>query len=166
MLKNLCIQRGYPLSNKNILLITLLSGMANTSATHPFWLIQTRICADKENKSFLRHVKALKDNEGWTSFYKGLLPNLILVINPIINFMIYENLKARFMPNGGASFLRIFGFSMASKLVATLVTYPILTIKTKANVNIENLPVWKIVERTIKKDGFLSLYRGLTAKIV
>jgi len=31
--------------------------------------------------------------EGISAFFKGVIPNLILVINPIINYVTYETLK-------------------------------------------------------------------------
>ena len=35
--------------------------------------------------------------EGLRAFFKGVLPNLILVTNPIINFVVYESLKKQIL---------------------------------------------------------------------
>jgi hypothetical protein len=35
----------------------------------------------------------LVSNEGFFALFKGVVANLILVVNPIINFVIYESLK-------------------------------------------------------------------------
>lgn len=44
----------------------------------------------KDNKSIFSTVKDVYKTEGFVAFYKGILPNLILLVNPIINFVIYE----------------------------------------------------------------------------
>jgi adenine nucleotide transporter 17 len=49
------------------------------------------ISADK--KSVFSTIKDIYKSEGIQAFYKGVIPNLVLVINPIINFVIYEGLK-------------------------------------------------------------------------
>ena len=38
-------------------------------------------------------IKSILENEGASAFFKGVIPNLILVLNPIINFVVYEKLK-------------------------------------------------------------------------
>lgn len=58
---------------------------------------------------------------------------MILVINPIINFVVYEAIK-KYLTLGNekeASALKIFIASSVGKLLATLVTYPILTVRVK-----------------------------------
>lgn len=69
------------------------------------------------------------------AFFKGVLPNLILVINPIINFVVYEFLKKfairKHKSEKNIPFATIFTMSSIGKCMATLVTYPILTIRVK-----------------------------------
>jgi adenine nucleotide transporter 17 len=69
------------------------------------------------------------------AFFKGVIPNLILVINPIINFVIYEGLKNVAIKKYGSErnipFSSIFLMSSAGKIAATYATYPILTLKVK-----------------------------------
>lgn len=66
--------------------------------------------------------------EGVQAFYKGALPNMILVLNPIINFVLYEEIKKKWPQKG---FWQIFIASSVGKLFATLATYPILTVRVK-----------------------------------
>ena len=58
---------------------------------------------------------------------------MILVLNPIINYVVYEAMKKRLTLNGlkQASVLKIFIASSLGKILATLVTYPILTMRVK-----------------------------------
>jgi adenine nucleotide transporter 17 len=71
-------------------------------------------------------------NEGIWAFYKGVLPNMILVLNPMINFVIYESLKKDLVKNKiMLSALHLLLISSISKAVATIFTYPMLTIRVK-----------------------------------
>lgn len=91
-----------------------------------------------------------------------MFANLILVINPIINFVIYEKLKKiaiqKFGSEKNIPFSSIFLMSSIGKICATLVTYPILTIKIRAQAS----------QDKEKKEslGIRDLYKGLEAKIV
>ena len=41
----------------------------------------------KDKKSMVDTIKEVYKNEGLGAFYKGVLPNTILVLNPIINMV-------------------------------------------------------------------------------
>lgn len=91
------------------------------------------MCIEKEKKSFLQHCSEIKNEGGYKAFMKGILPNLILVINPIINFVIYEKLRKKLVKGAAQpGFLAILGISFIAKAIATLITYPMLTVKTLA----------------------------------
>ena len=61
---------------------------------------------------------------------------MILVLNPVINFGIYEYLRKKVVKPGKApGFFWILLISCIAKSIATILTYPILTIKTLAYVN-------------------------------
>ena len=80
-------------------------------------------------------IRNIIKNEGISAFFKGVIPNLILVINPIINFVVYEYLKKFAIKKFGSerkiSFAAIFMMSSIGKILATFATYPILTIRVK-----------------------------------
>ena len=80
-------------------------------------------------------IRNIIKNEGISAFFKGVIPNLILVINPIINFVVYEYLKKIAIKKFGSerkiSFAAIFMMSSIGKILATFATYPILTIRVK-----------------------------------
>ena len=58
---------------------------------------------------------------------------MILVLNPIINFVVYEAIKRFLSINGqkDTSMLVIFIASSVGKILATFATYPILTVRVK-----------------------------------
>ena len=62
--------------------------------SNPIWMVNTRIALSQgESKSILGTVKEIYVKEGISAFFKGIVPNLVLVVNPIINFVVYEQLK-------------------------------------------------------------------------
>jgi len=87
------------LSDLDISIITLLSGSINSLMTNPIWFINTRMTLSKEKRGLLATVQEVYKTEGLFAFYKGAIPNMMLVINPIINFVIYEALKKLLLKN-------------------------------------------------------------------
>jgi adenine nucleotide transporter 17 len=73
-------------------------------------------------------IMEIYKEEGIQAFYKGVVANMILVLNPIINFVFYEAIKKYFTQKG---VLQILVASSIGKLIATLATYPILTVRVK-----------------------------------
>ena len=125
------------LSDLDILIITAISGIINSCAANPIWFLNTRMSISKDDKSVWQTIKEIYQNEGIKSFYKGVLPNVILVINPIINFVIYENLKRTLLAKKySLNAIQVFLMSAFSKAIATICTYPILTIKVKLQMNV------------------------------
>jgi len=121
------------LNSGHIMLITALAGSTSSVFSNPFWLLNTRMTLAKDKKSILTTVKEIYNKDGIAEFYKGVLPNMILVLNPIINFVVYEAIKKFLTMNGekSASALKIFIASSVGKILATFATYPILTVRVK-----------------------------------
>ena len=81
-----------PLHN---LLVASVAGVLNVFATLPIWLVNTRMTVgstggQREYKSMWDAVHRIHAEEGVRGFYKGLVPSLILVSNPAIQFVVYE----------------------------------------------------------------------------
>lgn len=55
---------------------------------------------EQQKIGLLEAVKQIYKEEGIQAFYKGVLPNMILVLNPIINFVFYETIKKNFSQKG------------------------------------------------------------------
>lgn len=73
--------------------------MINSVLTNPIWFVNTRMTTAKDKKTLLQTVRDIYREEGLGAFYKGVLPNMVLVTNPVINFVIYENLKKLMLTN-------------------------------------------------------------------
>ena len=70
-------------------------------------------------------VLRILHNDGISAFWQGVIPALILVINPIIQYTVFEQLKThwrkKFKKLGNFDF---FLLGAISKLAATGLTYP------------------------------------------
>lgn len=103
------------------------------------------------------------EKEGISGFYKGLIPSLFLTINPIIQYIIYEYLRAKLVDaSGNISSKNIIIISAVSKFITTLFTYPALTIKTlfQANEKKSAKEIKDLLVQMINQNGLLYLYKG------
>lgn len=123
------------LTKRHIAFITAIAGSGSAAFSNPFWFINTRMTikhkeqnSDKSKTSMVGVVREIYKEEGLQAFYKGVVANMILVLNPIINFVFYEAIKKNFAQKGT---LQILVASSIGKLIATLATYPILTVRVK-----------------------------------
>jgi solute carrier family 25 (peroxisomal adenine nucleotide transporter), member 17 len=91
------------LTKRHIALITALAGSTSAAFANPFWFTNTRMAIknkEQQKIGLLEAVKQIYKEEGIQAFYKGVLPNMILVLNPIINFVFYETIKKNFSQKG------------------------------------------------------------------
>ncbi|OQD79735.1 hypothetical protein PENANT_c045G07573 [Penicillium antarcticum] len=124
-----------------------IAGSATVLITNPIWVINTRMTARKSEAdeqalpgakktkaSTLSTLMDLLREEGPKALFAGVLPALILVINPILQYTIFEQLKniverRRRMTPKDAFYLGALG-----KIMATSITYPYITIKSRMHV--------------------------------
>ncbi|CAB1447718.1 unnamed protein product [Pleuronectes platessa] len=97
--------------------------------------------------------------EGVGALWNGTFPSLLLVLNPAIQFMIYEGLK-RHLKKGvprELSSIEVFLIGAVAKAVATTATYPLQTIQS----------ILRFGQYSrIRKYGMLGLFKGLEAKLL
>ncbi|GJN08357.1 hypothetical protein PR202_ga26268 [Eleusine coracana subsp. coracana] len=190
------------------LTVAAMSGCVNVLLTNPIWVVVTRMqthrkvkkqqslqgltCAlDKalqadttENTPYksIDVLQELYDEDGVLGFWKGVIPSLIMVSNPAIQFMLYETLlkklKKRRASNlkgaDGLSALEIFLLGAVAKLGATVVTYPLLVVKArlqaKQMVGDDKRHRYKGTLDALKKlvyyEGLRGMYKGMGTKIV
>lgn len=90
----------FPTASANVGL-AMAAGSLNAFTTVPLWAVSTRMTLAKTNKEHysgvLSAAKTIIRNEGFMSLYKGLLPALMLVSNPAIQFSCYEQLSGRLL---------------------------------------------------------------------
>uniref|UniRef100_A0A8C4DI05 Peroxisomal membrane protein PMP34 n=1 Tax=Dicentrarchus labrax TaxID=13489 RepID=A0A8C4DI05_DICLA len=169
------------------LIIGIAAGIVNVLVTTPLWVVNTRLKLQGSkfrnadirptNYSGIRDafVQIIRD-EGVGALWNGTFPSLLLVLNPAIQFMIYEGLKRqlrRGVPRELSS-VEVFLIGAVAKAVATTVTYPLQTIQSILRVGFEYKSKLLTSLRTIKcllvnrvrKYGMLGLFKGLEAKLL
>ena len=144
--------RRRPLTTAESMLAGLIAGSATVILTNPIWVVNTRETAKKDVDAhkhdlkdlpaieaakqvaqrppgFLRILVDIINTEGVGALWSGVIPALVLVINPIIQYTVFEQLKtvverrraSRLTPNDA------FILGALGKLLATGITYPYST---------------------------------------
>lgn len=112
------------------------------------------------------------NQDGVLGLWRGLLPSLVLVSNPTIQYFSYERMKhmllaPRMALRGdarGLSGWEVFWLGAVSKAITTLATYPTIVVKSRLQVSGGRLGV-SLVKRMWHEEGLSSFYRGLSSKI-
>lgn len=156
-----------------------IAGSATVLITNPIWVINTRMTARKSDDeqqslpggaskpakkaSTFSTLMELLRTEGPKALFAGVLPALVLVINPILQYTIFEQLKnvverRRRMTPKDAFYLGALG-----KILATSITYPYITIKSRMHVASKDGPKESLngsLKRIIREEGWKGLYKG------
>ena len=138
------------------LVVAALAGMGNVLLTNPIWMIATRMQSHQKTqcRASGEHApgpvavaKSVYSEYGLGGFWNGVGASLIMVVNPTIQYALYEWMKAgrgKLGRGGGMprvayqsstphrpSAMEVFWMSALAKAGATILTYPMLTVKTR-----------------------------------
>lgn len=178
------------LSTLESMLTGLIAGSATTMISNPIWVVQTSQAVRSmsvEGQSapkklgFFESAKNIVAKDGIGAFWRGIGPALILVMNPIIQYTVFEQLK-NFLVTRRTSRLRAGGaknpvvsltdsdfflLGALSKLVATSFTYPYIVVKSRLQAgNLKYKSSLDGLMTIIKEEGIEGLYKGIGSKIV
>ncbi|WFD31799.1 hypothetical protein MSPP1_002838 [Malassezia sp. CBS 17886] len=189
------------LSTLESIMAGLLSGTATAMISNPIWVVNTRQTVRgthiktnpdgtpvpktvEKRLSFLQTFRHIVRKDGVLALWRGLGPALVLVTNPVLQYTVFEQLKAWLMKNrtraraaAGSTKpllgdLDFFWLGALSKLVATAVTYPQIVIKSRQQAISSDQPagkrvnVWTAMTDVVHDEGFRGLYRGLSSKLL
>jgi adenine nucleotide transporter 17 len=156
------------------------AGTVTCVVTNPLWVVNTRVKLrgkDAKSEGVLAELARLHREEGVAGLFQGLVPSLVLVSNPSVQFMCAELIKRRYLASlrarGGpaadeAVLGPLFQFTVgaASKLVSTLVTYPYQVIKTRLQ-RVENTQhtTMTSIRSIFREEGFGGFYKGMEVKM-
>ncbi|KAI5800272.1 putative peroxisomal membrane protein PMP47A [Peziza echinospora] len=115
-------------------------------------------------------IQGIIRDEGFGAFFAGVLPALVLVINPILQYTLFEQLKNMLerRKRAGASPTDAFYLGALAKLVATSLTYPYITVKSRMHVaakGTKNHTMMETIQKIIREEGWGGLYRGIGTKV-
>ncbi|EEH02944.1 peroxisomal membrane protein PMP47A [Histoplasma capsulatum G186AR] len=168
-----------------------IAGSATVLLTNPIWVVNTRMTAGKSgdekdglpggvgdgksrsrSKSTLATLMELLRKEGPAALFAGVLPALILVINPILQYTFFEQLKnvlerrrRRITPTDA------FYLGALGKLLATTITYPYITVKSRMHVagkeekEGQKASLNESMMRIVREEGWSGLYNGIGPKV-
>lgn len=184
------LRKGKGLSTFQSIITGAIAGAITCVGSNPFWVANTRMMTAKKTdeqftNSTFKAIFHIIETDGVATLFAGVLPALVLVINPIIQYTIFEQIKNIIIAsNGKQSFTAIKAFFIGAfgKLISTSLTYPYITLKSRMHVkkkkivsskdnSIQNaddvqLSMYQEIKKIIREEGLEGLYRGLTVKLV
>lgn len=159
-----------------------IAGSATVLLTNPIWVVNTRMTARKSESdeqvlpgagadekkqkkpstigTFLSIIK----DEGFMTLFAGVLPALVLVINPILQYTLFEQMKNFLETRRRVTPTDSFYLGAVGKLIATTITYPYITIKSRMHVaskGDKKESMWASLNRVVKEEGWGGLYGGM-----
>jgi adenine nucleotide transporter 17 len=155
-------------------LIAAIAGALNVLVTNPLWTVTTQLTLQK-HETFTECCQRLYKENGITAFYAGVESSLMLVSNPIIQFVCYEQFRKYAVvlfqkKNLGAA--TVFLIGALAKAIATVLTYPLLVAKSKLQAPNQDKEADEfgndtisVIRHVVKVEGFVGLFRGIDAKL-
>ncbi|KAG1833110.1 peroxisomal membrane protein PMP47B [Suillus variegatus] len=180
------------------MLAGVVAGSATTIISNPIWVIQTSQAVRVEpspselsnshavpkRPSILRTIQAIIAKDGLNGLFRGLGPALVLVINPVLQYTVFEQLKnflikkrtLKLRAKGSGSVVAVlsdwdfFVLGAFSKLVATGSTYPYIVLKSRLQAGQARAEQYKSslhgLATILKEEGIEGLYKGVGSKLL
>jgi len=111
---------------------------------------------------------ALLREEGPQALFAGVVPALVLVINPILQYTIFEQLKNVIEKKRRITPTVAFVLGALGKLFATSITYPYITVKSRMHVAGRDAQKENMLDgmrRIIREEGYVGFYKGIGPKV-
>ncbi|GLB33782.1 putative mitochondrial carrier (TC 2.A.29) family protein [Lyophyllum shimeji] len=190
---------GKGLTMLESILAGIIAGSATTIISNPIWVVQTSQAVRTMNQAspdaqgevtvkklgFVQTVKHILAKDGIQAFWRGIGPALVLVINPVLQYTVFEQLKNLLIASrthklraAGAAATAVavlsdwdfFLLGALSKLVATGTTYPYIVIKSRLQAGQASALRYKSsldgMLAILKEEGIGGLYKGAGSKLV
>ncbi|XRB07750.1 peroxisomal adenine nucleotide transporter [Pycnococcus provasolii] len=192
-----------PISVASTLLVASAAGCVNVMLTNPIWVVVTIMQAQRKSSdatdatsrtaTTLEVIRDIYRGGGLSGYWKGVVASLIMVSNPTIQYAFYEgllNLRRRYWATprpskSGPSTpskpgpLEVFLLGMVAKFGATVITYPLLVVKSRlqsttkksdANGSAKEDGKYRSTLEALvsisRDEGVGALYRGIETKLV
>jgi len=171
--KGFYLKKSPTLTTAQSMIAGAIAGSATCILTNPIWVVNTRITVrdvDGDKASTLKTVKDIIHKDGVGAFFSGIGPALILVVNPVLQYTIFEQLRIMLEKRRKMTAIDAFFIGALGKIVATSVTYPYITLKSRLQLrrkdNAESSSLIQGIKDIIAKDGVSGLYKGLNTKVL
>ena len=171
-----------------------VAGVSAVTMCYPLDLVRTRLSTELEG---FEHYRGITDafikiyqTEGLLGFYSGIVPTLLVAVpNFAISYTTYGTLKEYMIDDdlfynlrridtesgekSKLGFVLTVACGAASGIMATLITFPMDTIRRRMQVQNLHVPiehrmtsVYQQLYHMIHHEGLKSLYRGLTPELI
>jgi len=150
----------------NDLGLGMIAGSVNVLATLPLWVVNSRLKMEKSPyySGLIDGMVHIANTEGITALWNGLVPSLMLVINPAIQFAVYEAVKRKIKMKSTISFFLLGAFA---KAVATVLTYPVQLAQQRQRIGQNSqMGVAALLLSIVKRSGPSALFQGMEAKLL
>jgi len=180
------------LSTVESMLAGLIAGSATSVISNPVWVIQTSQTVRGMDASTSESVPPspqkrlgvfataarLMQTGGPAVFFRGLGPALVLVVNPVLQYTTFEQLKNALVRHrrktGRVSPLLtdwdFFMLGAISKLIATGVTYPYIVVKSRLQAGHAAAARYRSalhgLRTIIAEEGVSGIYKGAVSKLL
>ncbi|KOS22959.1 Peroxisomal membrane protein PMP47B [Escovopsis weberi] len=174
-----------------------IAGSATVIITNPIWVVNTRVttrqhqadaaaaAAGEASKaaggsgsvgrrkaggapSTMGTLLALLQHEGPRALFAGVIPALVLVINPILQYTLFEQMKNYLEKKRRVTPAIAFFLGALGKLFATSITYPYITVKSQMHVAAHSKKkegMTETLRRVVREEGYAGLYKGIGPKV-
>lgn len=161
-----------------------IAGSATVLLTNPIWVVNTRMTTRQRNKesdetmlpgakppkapTTLGTLLALIKKEGPLALFSGVVPALVLVINPILQYTIFEQLKNVLEKKKRITPTTAFLLGALGKLFATSITYPYITVKSRMHVagrDGARESMANGMRKIYREEGTVGFYKGIGPKV-
>ncbi|KAF7352808.1 Peroxisomal membrane protein [Mycena venus] len=194
------VQRGKALTTGESIVMGIIAGSATTIISNPIWVVQTKQAVQTLNDaepsldssqpkvvkklSIAETVRAILREGGIQAFWRGIGPALVLVINPVLQYTAFEQMKNLLVARRTAK-LRAAGVATAvaaltdwdffllgalAKLIATSSTYPYIVVKSRLQAGHAHALKYKSaidgLLTILKDEGLQGLYKGIGSKLI
>jgi adenine nucleotide transporter 17 len=174
---------GSKLTTVESMIAGAIAGSATVIITNPIWVVNTRVTTRQQEKkkdveagessqpakapSTIGTLLLLLKNEGPQALFAGVIPALVLVINPILQYTLFEQLKNTVEKRRKVTPTVAFFLGALGKLFATAITYPYITVKSQMHVQSGGKKEGSLatLSRIVRENGYSGLYRGIGPKI-
>jgi len=168
------------------LAVGMAAGVVTQCFVNPIGVVQTRLMTTSRNElgvshSFLGVLLRIIREDGLAQLWSGLMPAMVLCLNPAIQFLVFDRLKAWWVARLQAresprkpSAVELFIIGAIAKLVATIVTYPYIMAKMRlqwkprpgdtAVARIQYKGAIDVIAKTLHHEGISGLFTGLQAQ--
>ncbi|KAF8591505.1 mitochondrial carrier [Ramaria rubella] len=192
--------RSRALGTLESMLSSLIAGTATTLISNPIWVTQVTQAtqtlpsenvhpsahtSESRKLSMGQTVRFILRKDGVSAFWRGIGPALVLVINPILQYTVFEQLKNVLIKRRTSklkaatsaaatvamlSDLDFFWLGALSKLIATTLTYPYIVLKSRLQANSAQSRAYTSsidgMQKILREEGLQGLYRGVGSKLV